>query len=219
MLRGSPTYFSVKPCINGHTSERRTNNKHCLECEYQYDKEKYKRNREKILADRKKKNATQEEKDRCKQYREKNKDYLIAWRKTYYKRTIEYQRLRTRLKYLKNKERILVNGAAWREVNRERHKEMQRAWLKANPDKSVAYANWRRAKILRATPPWANRIGIDKIYRQAKEIEKKDGVKRHVDHEIPLHHELVCGLHVEENLRIVTATENVRKGNRFNVVF
>lgn len=39
----------------------------------------------------------------------------------------------------------------------------------------------------------------------------------HVDHIIPLKHDLVCGLHVVANLQIIPGSENLSKNNRFVV--
>ena len=57
-------------------------------------------------------------------------------------------------------------------------------------------------------PPWADMEAIAVIYRQAKALGKT------VDHIVPLNNRLVCGLHCEDNLRIVSAEENRRKGNK-----
>ena len=58
-------------------------------------------------------------------------------------------------------------------------------------------------------PSWADMEAIAAIYRQAKALGKT------VDHIVPLNNRLVCGLHCEDNLRIVSAEENRKKGNKF----
>lgn len=64
-----------------------------------------------------------------------------------------------------------------------------------------------------ATPKWADKKAIKRIYDESKEITKNTGIKHHVDHIVPLRHPLVCGLHVAHNLQIITEQENLRKSN------
>ena len=45
-------------------------------------------------------------------------------------------------------------------------------------------------------------------------MSKLDDILYHVDHIIPLSHPLVCGLHTEDNLRIITSEENHKKTNK-----
>ena len=66
----------------------------------------------------------------------------------------------------------------------------------------------RRANKLQATPAWAS---LERI----KEIYKSCPLGYHVDHIIPLISNVVCGLHVENNLQIITAQDNLRKSNKF----
>lgn len=61
-------------------------------------------------------------------------------------------------------------------------------------------------------PPWADREEIFKIYLKARELGM------HVDHIIPLNHELVCGLHTEANLQLLPPMENILKSNHFVVL-
>ena len=73
----------------------------------------------------------------------------------------------------------------------------------------------RRAAKYAATPRWVNRGVLLLIYRKAAIMTKKTGIVYHVDHIVPLQHERVCGLHIPINLRIIPATENLTKRNKF----
>lgn len=68
----------------------------------------------------------------------------------------------------------------------------------------------KRAELKSMTPSWAN---IDKI----KSIYSKCLEGNHIDHIIPLRGNLVCGLHVENNLQEISATENITKSNSFDI--
>lgn len=63
------------------------------------------------------------------------------------------------------------------------------------------------AALAVATPPWANRFAINKIYSEAEKAGKV------VDHIVPLRSARVCGLHVPWNLQISTFEENSQKSN------
>lgn len=131
--------------------------------------------------------------------------------------------------YLKNKERQNSKAIAWQKNNPEKAKQSRRKyhsnnlekrrkqrsdWGKENKDKIRAIAARRKARKLDATPKWANKIEISNIYTLAHDIQERTGVPHHVDHIIPLQGKTVCGLHCEENLRVITAEENVRKKNK-----
>ena len=124
--------------------------------------------------------------------------------------------------------------AAWKEANSERWRDTQiksahktdvrqrrigtrKEWKVANRDKVAADCRWRQTLKAKATPWWADRKAIEAIYAEARRLERETGVKYHVDHIIPVQGRLVCGLHVESNLRIITASDNCRKHNRFEI--
>ena len=84
-----------------------------------------------------------------------------------------------------------------------------------NPDRVREWNGTRRALLRRACPPWVNRDAIRAIYKEAAKLERETGICHHVDHIIPLFHKFVCGLHIPDNLQILTATENLKKSNRW----
>ena len=81
---------------------------------------------------------------------------------------------------------------------------------------SRKYCSERKALIRLATPAWADRRAIAGIYTEARHLTLTTGIKHSVDHVIPLKGRLVCGLHVETNLAILSLTQNSQKHNAFD---
>jgi hypothetical protein len=134
-------------------------------------------------------------------------------------------------------------SAAWYEQNKERHKLRAVEWAKANPEAAKAiqkrhkdktkerraaqFAEWqkanrpkrnavnarRKAALLRATPAWADQDAITNIYAEAMRQQEETGIRKHVDHIVPLQSKIVCGLHAESNLQILDGAENESKRN------
>lgn len=130
-----------------------------------------------------------------------------AWRES----NRERHRAYSRQWQVENKEKANQRARDWRAINKERRDEICRAWSSRNQDKRTEAVARRRAKLV--TPPWADKKAISAFYREAKRLERETGVKYHVDHIVPLNSELVCGLHVETNLQVIPASENVLKRN------
>lgn len=77
--------------------------------------------------------------------------------------------------------------------------------------------NWpsrqdRLSRVQRATPKWADHAAIAEIYRERDRITAETGIPHHVDHIYPIAGETVCGLHVHWNMRVIPASENIKKG-------
>ena len=99
--------------------------------------------------------------------------------------------------------------------NKEKIQKFSKLWREQNPDRVCASANHRHACKLRATPKWANLDKILEFYQDASKLTKSTGIEHQVDHIIPLRGKLVCGLHVENNLQVLTATDNMHKQARY----
>lgn len=87
-------------------------------------------------------------------------------------------------------------------------------WRADFPERHCAKEGRRRATKLRATPDWGIAFFIEEAYALAKLREQVVGGKWHVDHIVPLKSKIVCGLHVEHNLRVIPAQHNLAKSNK-----
>jgi 5-methylcytosine-specific restriction endonuclease McrA len=115
-------------------------------------------------------------------------------------------------------EKAIENNKRWYEKNAERHRENYSHWSKTNLDKKAAYSAKRRSAKLQRTPKWLTKeqlIEIETMYAKAKEMQTLTGVEHHVDHIVPLQGDNVSGLHVPWNLQVISAIENVKKGNKW----
>lgn len=103
----------------------------------------------------------------------------------------------------------------WRNNNKEHVKKVARNWRQENKSTVASLRAKRRASELVRTPKWTNLEKIKAYYDVCSFFNEVNGhTKYHVDHIIPLQGKLVSGLHVENNLQVVSAKENLSKGNR-----
>lgn len=87
------------------------------------------------------------------------------------------------------------------------------AQLRVKRRKDVLQLNHeqRRNAMLLATAGWADKKAIKAIYEEARRRSTETGIPHEVDHIVPIQGRKVCGLHVENNLQILTKSENIRK--------
>lgn len=194
---GETRYFTGKPCRRGHIAERSTSRGVCVECHRQVCAESRVRN-----------DATQ------RKYREANRDRINSrireWKRAHRSATRETDR-RYRNKH---SGAHAVLQKAWREKNPERDSERRSKWAAKNRAKINSQAAARRAAKVQATPAWANLRYIDLFYQLAKLESERTGLVVEVDHVVPLISNLVCGLHVEDNLQLLVCGENRSKSNK-----
>lgn len=137
--------------------------------------------------------------------------------KEWYSKNNEKQNLKSTLWAQNNKGEMKKIWRRHHQKNTERRGLEFSLWSKQNRGKRNAVNAKRRAAKRKATPKWANQEKIKLIYEKAKQVEIETGVKMHVDHIVPIQGESVCGLHCEDNLRIVPASVNISKKNKWNV--
>ncbi len=97
-----------------------------------------------------------------------------------------------------------------RAKNIEHYRAYNRRWAKENigaQRESKMRANIRRMGGHRI-PAWSESALIVDFYERAIDISRVSGITHDVDHIIPLRGKTVSGLHVFDNLQILTMREN-----------
>jgi hypothetical protein len=144
-------------------------------------------------------------------YKRSDRDYYHSWCK-------QCKHESGKSWHKRNKDRHSEINRKWYENNKEQHLANSKAWYEANKHRKLETTTAREKRCVLATPIWADRELIKELYALAKKLTEQTGIPHEVDHVIPLQGRNVSGLHVETNLQVITATENRRKSNKYNVV-
>lgn len=189
---------------------------YCKLCKSTYKKQYRERNIEKILQQNRDYHRKNKDKEleRHRLYRLKNSEALSKSGRDYYQRTLAQQRIRSNTYRIKNRDKILEYKYDYYLLNRDKELARRKEYRLKNREVITAHSNKRRAAKLNAIPSWANLEEIRKIYKDAKILTETTKVRHVVDHIVPLKGVNVSGLHVENNLRIVTWAENLIKSNK-----
>lgn len=154
----------------------------------------------------------------AREYRKRNKERLsVEAKKRYQANRTEYLR-RKKEYYQENREEIRLKQKKYYAENSDKVLSSNRQWRKNNPDKARENDVRCRYRRYRAIPNWLTlyqQEQINAIYRKCRQMTLETGIQHHVDHIVPIHGVDVCGLHVPENLQILTASENCSKRNSF----
>jgi hypothetical protein len=126
---------------------------------------------------------------------------------------------KTKASYKANPERRNEHGRRFSKQYYLNNKDKKKAYYGENKVRYASLSAKRRASILLRTPKWLSVEQLKEIeteYALREWCSEVMGEEYHVDHIVPLQGKKVSGLHVPWNLRVIPASKNISKSNKFN---
>jgi hypothetical protein len=207
IAEGKDRYFTNKPCKNGHVVERNTNTGRCVECHRLYMRRYWDKYPE----------AVEKRNKMLQGYQFRNPENYAKHQEAKKQKWHTDEEYRTNL----NEKTKEINRVRYQDPEYKAKRSQQgKEWFKNNAGIAKAKRARRRASMSNATPDWLTAIQkaqIAEFYEIATALEAQTGIKRHVDHIVPLKANGISGLHVPWNLQILTAHENLSKRNRYEL--
>lgn len=229
-------YFTGEPCKHGHIDERYISDGQCATCCKIKLRKKYKSNpiKERQRVKNYRVNNPEKVKQSAKTYRNNNPEKVKLWDKAKRDRIkldpIKHAAEKNR-QNIKQKKTYWEDPEKYKELSRirnaipevnERNRQKCKEYKRENPSviKRLNQIHSGKYKIikLQRVPSWLNEednAEIKNIYLTAANM-REIGIDCQVDHIIPLQGKIVSGLHVPNNLQILTKSENCSKGNRYH---
>jgi len=210
---GYKRFYNGNPCKHGHVAERLANNGRCIVCHNEANWQDKQNNPERERA-----------------YRERNREKLARQAQQWAERNREKSNQIKKNWDLRNPDKVREQDANWRAANPERKRQNNRRQYRNNREARVesvqkykrknrayfaALQNEREANKKSATPLWADRGDMLVVYEEAKRLTDETDEIYEVDHIVPMQSDIVCGLHVLDNLQVICSSENASKGNRW----
>lgn len=150
-----------------------------------------------------------------KQWAAENAEKVKAYQADHYSRNKAAYRASAKERAARNATAVAEYNRTYRQNNLEKLKRYRKSHYQQNQAAYYVARGKRRAAARQATPAWADRNTMAGIYKYARTM-RECGVDCHVDHHVPLCGKNVSGLHVQDNLTVLLAEDNLRKSNKFN---
>ena len=161
--------------------------------------------------------TTEKQRAQMRLYNETHKEELEIYQRAYGEAHKEKKKAYSRVYYKTHKEEKKAQQRIYYESHKEEIRAQRKDWNKVNSDKVNANQARQIAQRLKRSPFWITSKYYKEMriyYTEAQVLTKSTGIPHHVDHIIPLQGKNVSGLHVPWNLQVITAEENLKKGNR-----
>lgn len=208
LAEGKRYYNTGAVCTRGHTGDRYVCSGDCVECAVARANRRYAAKKEEVLLQSKERYAADPEKVKRQ----------VAKRRLDNPEQVKQEKRR---EYERHRKAYILRGRDWTKKNPEKAKQCVKNWCRNNPDKVSQYSVTRRMRLNHRSPSWVTESEenlIANVYREARQLSQKTGIRHQVDHIIPLNGSRVSGLHVLGNLQILTAVDNRAKWNNFQDV-
>ena len=147
-------------------------------------------------------------------YAEKNRERLAAYKAEWQQKNADACKAKWDEWRRANLDKCRARSAKQRRERAENLRADQARWHEAHPGVKAAWGSGRRRSLEDRTPSpltERDRREIERCYATAASYRYVLGEDFHVDYVIPLRGRKASGLHVPWNLRIVRATDSLRK--------
>lgn len=163
-----------------------------------------------------------------------NKDSILLKSKEYREKNSEIIKIKRHNRYMKNRDKYLSEMKKYRSENLVSRKEYDKKYRAVNKNKirmsrnlfmktpegralgSVTIRRHTLGKLNRVPKKTTDQelVAIKNLYLKANILTDKTGILHEVDHIIPIKSKEVSGLHVLNNLQILTTAANRFKSNK-----
>jgi 5-methylcytosine-specific restriction endonuclease McrA len=194
---GQKKYYTGRPCVNGHLSEKYTYNGMCLECGTDWaavNPEKTKKFRQRWVNN--------------------NRDKVRGYNKRWAADNTEQYNAAIDDWHRRNPERTHAAKIRWMKANMRQHIDSGIRWRKNNPEKARAIKQARRAREMKAKGRYTH-ADIKRLFfvQRGRCAECRCGIvnKYHVDHKMPLSR---GGSNYPKNIQLLCESCNTSKGKK-----